>query len=513
MNAGEVRFGRFRLDIQAGKLLREDQPVHLAGRALDILCTLAAAGGEVVTKDDLMRRLWPGRAVGESNLYVHLSTLRKVLHQNGCDSHLVTVPSRGYRLVGLQRPPPRDAREHPVMALPDRPSIAVLPFQNISGDSDQEYLVDGITEDIITALAKWRWFFVIARNSSFTYKGRSVDVRQVGAELGVRYILEGSVRRTGDRVRVTAQLIEAASGNYVWAENFDSELAAVYALQDELTQKIAAAIEPAITNMETLRARYRRPDDLAAWDHYLRGLWCLNQQTAEDAKAALVHFEKARQLDGNLTEAYVGIARAYHTEYGYALAAGRSPSNIKAADAARTALAHDGSNCYAHYILSLIAAHDRELDAAVRAARRAIELNRNFALGYFALAVASLYRDGPDEALTAVDTALRLSPHDPQRFLWLTLRGSALYLQGRYSEAIAAAEESRNLRWFYRAPRVLAASYAQLGIIPQARAAVAELRARHPAERTIADVVGRFKRAVDRDRYAEGLRKAGFPET
>ena len=146
------------------------------------------------------------------------------------------------------------------------------------------------------------------------------------------------------------------------------------------------------------------------------------------------------------------------------------------------------------------------------AARRAIELNRNFALGYFALAVATLYRDGPDEALIAVDTALRLSPHDPQSFLWLTLRASALYLQGRYAEAIAAAEESRNLRWFYRAPRVLAASYAQLGMMPQALGAVAELRARHPAERTITDVVGRFARAVDRDHYAEGLRKAGLPQ-
>ena len=513
MNGVEVRFGRFRLDFQAQRLLREDRPVRLPGRAFDILCALAAAGGEVVTKDELMRRLWPGRAVEENNLHVHVSTLRKALHRDDSDSHVVTVPSRGYRLVGLQAPPSLpDTRERPLLPLPDKPSIAVLPFMNRSGDPDQEYLVDAITEDIITALAKWRWFFVTARNSSFTYKGSAADVKQVGREMGIRYVLEGSIRRAGERVRISAQLVDAATGNHVWGENFDTEFAGLHAIQDELTQKIAAAIEPAIAKIETHRAKYKQGDQLAAWDLYLRGLWYLNQQTAEDADTALGYFERALSLDENLSEAYVGIARAYHTQYGYGLTPDREAINAKAQEVARAALARDNENCYAHYILALTAAHAGDPETAIRASKRSIELNPSFSPGYFSLAVGSIYLGQTEAALAAIDAALRLSPNDPLLYLWLALRGSALYLLGRYEEAIAAAEHSRSLRWFYTAIRVLAASYAQLGKLPLARAAVAELLASERSEKTIAEVIAPFKRPADRIRYSEGLRKAGLPE-
>jgi adenylate cyclase len=512
MNAGEISFGRFRLDLQGHRLSCEDEPIRLPGRALDILCVLAAARGAIVSKDELMQRLWPGRAVEENNLHVHVSNLRKALNGNRGESHVMTVPSRGYRLVGMQSPPSLNRPERPVLRLPEKPSVAVLPFLNKSGDPDQEYLVDGITEDIITALAKWRWFFVTARNSSFTYKGRAVDVKQVGREMGVRYVLEGSVRNSGDRVRISAQLIDAESGNHVWAENFDTEFGGVPAVQDELTQKIAAAIEPAIVKLETHRARYKRGDDLAAWDHYLHGLWHVNQQTAADAVTALWYFEKALALDENLSEAYVGIARAYHTQYGYGFASDRAAINAKAEEVARLALARDNENCYAHYVLALTAAHAGDPETAIRASKRAIELNPSFSPGYFSLAVGSIYRGETEAALAAIDAALRLSPNDPQLYVWLALRGSALYLLGNYEEAIAAAEESRGLRWFYTSIRVLAASYAQIGELLLARAAVDELLAAERSERTIAEVICRFKRAADREHYAAGLRKAGLPE-
>jgi TolB-like protein len=202
--------------------------VHLSVRALDILCELVAAKGGVVTKDELMAAVWHGLAVEESNIHVHISGLRKALDEGaGGHSYVVTVPGRGYRFIGSQPPPPaaNDEADSPQsLPLPDRPSIAVLPFANLSDDPAQEYFADGMVEDIITALSRMRWLFVIARNSSFTYKGRAVDVKQVGRELGVRYVLEGSVRKAANRVRITGQLIDTATGAHLWADRFDGKL-------------------------------------------------------------------------------------------------------------------------------------------------------------------------------------------------------------------------------------------------------------------------------------------------
>jgi TolB-like protein len=207
MENEEISFGPFRLDLRHPELRRHGQPVRIHKRALGILCALAEAKGEIVSKDELMARLWPGRIVEEGNIHVHVSALRKTLGEHGDGhSYVVTVPSRGYRLAGSPEAAPSAAQGLP---LPDKPSIAVLPFQGLSGDPDQEYFADGMVEDITTALSKLRWFFVIARNSAVTYKGRVVEVKTIGHELGVRYVLEGSVRRGGARLRVTVQLIDA----------------------------------------------------------------------------------------------------------------------------------------------------------------------------------------------------------------------------------------------------------------------------------------------------------------
>src|SRR5215813_10661110 len=225
MENEEIRFGRFRLDLGRPELWCDGQPVRIHRRALDILCALAEAKGEIVGKDALMARLWPGRVVEEGNLHVHVSALRKALDPHGeGHSYIVTVPGRGYRLAGLaERQVTGSSEPSPerTLPLPDKPSIAVLPFTNMSGDPEQEYFADGMVEDIIGGLSRIGWLFVIARNSSFTYKGKTVDVKQVGRELGVRYILEGSVRKAGSRVRITGQLVDAMTGGHIWADRFD----------------------------------------------------------------------------------------------------------------------------------------------------------------------------------------------------------------------------------------------------------------------------------------------------
>jgi TolB-like protein len=228
MDRNELSFGQFRLYLRQRKLARDGEPVQLGGRALDILCVLASAKGEVVSKDDLMAQVWPGVVVEENNIQVHVSALRKALEDGKSDqSFLVTVPGRGYRLIGVQPPPPATSGNTDVwlgLALPDKPSIAVLPFQNLSDDPEQDYFADGIVEEIITALSRFSGLFVIARNSSFTYKGRAADVKQVGRELGVRYVLEGSLRKSANRVRISGRLIDASTGAHIWADRFDGAL-------------------------------------------------------------------------------------------------------------------------------------------------------------------------------------------------------------------------------------------------------------------------------------------------
>jgi TolB-like protein len=244
----EICFGRFRFDLRRRRLLHDGEPVELGGRALDVLRLLALAKGAVVSKDELMARLWPGRAVAENNLHVHISALRKALDERGGgDSYIVTVPGRGYRLTHLDGSQPAGSNglasaQH--LPLPDKPSIVVLPFANLSSDPEQEYFADGIAEDIIAALSRYPSLFVIARNSSFTYKGQPADVRQVGRELGVRYVLEGSLRKGDNRVRVTGQLIEAETSNHLWgpADRPAPEIHRTFAWRAEATKLISGSI-------------------------------------------------------------------------------------------------------------------------------------------------------------------------------------------------------------------------------------------------------------------------------
>ncbi len=304
VSAGSILFESFRLDRRAGCLFRLDQggtgaPVALGSRAFELLVLLLDRKGELVSKDEIMAAIWPGRVVEEANLNVQISKLRRILDKNrGDGSCIQTITGRGYRFIAPVREPEFEAQSAIPLAalaalqgsrvplpLPDQPSIAVLPFTNMSSDPEQDYFSDGIAEDIITAMSRYPSLFVIARNSCFTYKERPVDVKQVGRELGVRYVLEGGLRKAGSRIRVTAQLVEGETGNHLWAERYDRDLADIFAVQDEITEAVTIAIAPAIADAELRRAMRRPPESLDAWAAYQRGLWHLRKATPNDDAA------------------------------------------------------------------------------------------------------------------------------------------------------------------------------------------------------------------------------------
>ncbi len=393
----------------------------------------------------------------------------------------------------------------------ERPAIAVLPFANMGGDVEQEYFADGITEDIITALSKWRSFLVIARNSSFTYKGRNVDLREVGRELGARYVLEGSVRKSGNRLRITAQLIDTGTGTHVWAERYDRELTDVFDIQDDVTRNVAAALGPVLTEAEHELVRRKRPEDMQAWDRCLHGSWHFNQIGAAESDLAIACFRRAIEQDPALADGHAGLARALFSRIAYGFPGNRAALLRETVEAARRALALDSQAAQACYILALASAHDGDPEAGVGHARRAVELNASFAGGYFALAIASSFAGAPHDALAAIDIALLLNPRDPQKFAWLAQRASALYLDRRYADAAETAQRSLSLRWYQTSCRVLAAALAQSGDSKSARAVMKELLASPVGEKTIADVTRPFRREADRENYAAGLRKAGMP--
>src|SRR5690348_11646341 len=287
----DIAFGPFRLDIRRRMLSRDGTLLPLLPRSLEILCVLAASPGQVISKDELMAKVWPGLVVEENTIQVHVSALRKALGEDiGGQRYIVTIPAIGYRFIangsehaGAQGPADAGA----ALALPDKPSIAVMPFDNMSGDREQDYFADGMVEDIITALSRMRWLFVIARNSTFTYKGQAVDVKQVGRELGVRYVLEGSVRKSNDQVRIAAQLIDATTATHLWADRFDRAIENIFDLQDRLTASVVGAVAPQLQQAEIDRVKRKPTENLDAYDYFFRGMASLYQWTLEGTNEAL----------------------------------------------------------------------------------------------------------------------------------------------------------------------------------------------------------------------------------
>jgi adenylate cyclase len=423
----------------------------------------------------------------------------------------IARPVRAFRAVLAEktdRPSIPSEAASPRM-LPDRPSIAVLPFNNVSGDPEQEYFVDGITEDIITALSKWRWFLVIARNSTFAYKGRPVDLKEVGRDLGVRYVLEGSTRRAGQRVRISSQLIDIATGTHLWAERYDRDLTDIFAVQDDITSRVVAAIEPALSRAETQRVIAKRPEHMGAWDYCQRGLWHVH--TRSDGETAYRLFERALALDPNLADAHLGLARALIVQWNYGSVEDFAPFVRQARVSALRAAALDRENPQVQYVLAQTSLWAGDVRAAIEHASHAIELNENFALGHFYLGIALSLDGRQEEALEAIETGWRLSPRDPRASTWLANKARVFYHLTRYEEAIDTALSARRIQPHAYGLLVLVASYAQLGRNEEVRAALADIEALpEGSEKTTRWYLDRYSDAVAREHMADGLRKAGL---
>jgi TolB-like protein/cytochrome c-type biogenesis protein CcmH/NrfG len=358
------------------------------------------------------------------------------------------------------------------LALPDRPSIAVMPLTNFSADPEQEYFVDALTEEIISALSRWRWFFVIARNSSFAYKNRQPGVRQVGQELGVRYIVSGSVRRVGDRVRVSVQLADAVDGASVWGDQFDRQLTDVLALQDEITEHVVRAIEPALVVNENNRLARKAPKDYSALECFQRGLWHLNKVSGAHYAEAIASFRECIARDPDLAVGHIGLARILYggaTIYGWSKS--RSEDLQEAYAEARTAVALDPDDSDGHFALAGAALYLNRHDEALHAARRSVALNPNSAYGQFRLAQVLIYAGSPAEAIAPIERSLRHSPFDPQRGAMLGTLALAHYQARDYAEAERQARAAI-AHDFASAHALLAASLVRQNRIDEARLAL-----------------------------------------
>jgi adenylate cyclase len=425
----------------------------------------------------------------------------------------IARPVHVYRIIidpGRQTAMPKS--EVPALALPDKPSVAVLPLTNMSGDPEQEFVSDGIAEDVITALSRYPSLFVIARNSSFTYKGRAVDVRQVGRELGVRYVLEGSVRKAGNRIRVTAQLIEAATSNHVWAERYDRDLADVFAVQDELTEALTTALAPAIADAELRRAMRKPPGSLDAWAAYQRGLWHLGKATADDDETAEKFFRQAIDLDPTFGGSYSALAL-------YQLQAAALYQKIDLRDAqrsaetlARRAVALDGADAEARSCLGWALQARGEADDALAEIERALSMSPNLAIAHGHRGATLIFAGRPKEGVTALKACIRLDPRDPYLAVRLLHIACGLYFCGEYEASIAAAK--RLIRSYPDFPMIYrwsAAALAQLGRTTEAKEELEKAILRAPGA---FDMYVRKRapwfRPEDHAHLVEGLRKAGW---
>ncbi len=520
----QFTFDNQTLDTERRELLRDGAPIPMQPQVFDLLVYLMQNRDRVVSKVDLKALVWGGRTVSDSTFTSRINAARTAIGDSGRDQKLIrTISRKGIRFVGTvhelantSRAPGQLAEKSleqspPALPLPDRPAIAVLPFNNMSGEREQEYFSDGISEDIITALSKLRWFFVIARNSSFTYKGKAVQMKQVGEELGVRYVLEGSVRKNGDRVRITAQLNDVSTGSHIWAERYDRDLADVFAVQDQITEAIVAAIEPQIHAAENFRARSKPPNSLDAWDLVMRALWHYWRVTRQDNVVAQALLEKAIAIDPNYGQALSVLATSHMSgvHLGWADLHWVAPL---AARAALAAVEADSEDSWAHNALGSVYFSTRRLDDSLAEFELALQLNPNFSLaqGYYGLALS--YCGRWQEAHEAAQRAIRLSPRDPSSAIYYGIAAYAQFVGRNYQQAIALAREAiRQRSDFTGAYRVLTVAAAMSGQAEVATAALQELRRAQP-NISLAWIANQlpWKLDADREHYLEAFRRAGL---
>lgn len=527
----QFAFDDFVLDQDRRELTLRGQVVAVGPQVFDLLLLFVSNPDRVVSKDDLLKAVWSDRIVSESTITSHINAVRKAVGDTGEEQRLVrTVARKGYRFVGQVNVENNGQQHQPVineqainarqtpssaLVLPDKPSITVLPFQNLSGDPEQEYFADGVVEDIIAALSRIRWLFVIARNSSFTFKGRSVDARGVGQELGVRYVLEGSVRKCGNKVRITGQLIDAMSGTHIWAERFEGLLDDIFELQDQIAESVVGAIAPQLERAEIERAKRKPTDSLDAYDHYLRGMAKLHSGNREAIEEALPMFYTAIELDAEFASAY-GMAAWCHfwrklngwmtdrpTEIAEGIRLARLAVSLGRDDA--VALTRGG------HALSHLAG---EVDAGIALLDRARLLNPNLAPAWYLGGILRALHGETDAAIKDLSHAVRLSPLDPEMFRMQVGMALAHFFAAHFDIAADWAEKALgNLPSLLPPAALMAASHALSGRMDKAKVAMQRLHELDPSLRisNLKDWLP-IQRPEDFARFADGLRLAGLPE-
>lgn len=523
-------FGDYVLDQERRELTLRGQVVAVGPQVFDLLLQLVSNHDRVVSKDDLLKAVWRGRIVSESTITSHINAVRKAIGDSGEAQRLVrTVARKGYRFVGEigQAPQPGKpsiderapieptATPSSELVLPDKPSITVLPFQNLSGDPDQDYFADGVVEDIIAALSRIRWLFVIARNSSFTFKGQAVGAKEVGQELGVRYVLEGSVRKSGNKVRITGQLIDATSGTHLWAERFEGTIDDIFELQDQIAQSVVGAIAPQLERAEIERAKRKPTESLDAYDYYLRGTAKLHNGTRDAIEEALRLFCKAIELDPEFASAY-GMAAWCH--FWRKLNGWMSDRTREIAEGARLArlaveLGRDDAVALTRggHALGHLAG---DVDAGIALLDRARLLNPNLAPAWYLGGILRALRGETDAAIENLLYAMRLSPLDPEMFRMQVGMALAHFFAGRFDMAADWAEKALgNLPTFLPPVALLAACHALTGRMDKAQQAMRRLHELAPSlcVSSLKDWLP-IQRSEDLARLADGLRLAGLPD-
>ena len=513
--ATAYEFGPFRLDADAEILFRDGRPIVLGQRAVALLQLLLERAGTPVSKDALFEAAWPGLAVEDSNLTVQIAAMRRAFGEAGGADWIETLPRRGYRYVG------------PAVAIggltsaslpaslpgvPRTPAVAVLPFTNLSGDPEQEYFADGMVEDIIAGLSRIKWLFVIARHSTFAYKGAVIDIKQVARDLGVRYLVQGSVRKHGGRVRISAQMVEAEAGYQLWSERFDRPIDDVFTLQDEIALNVVSAIEPSLRRAEFERVKRKRPDSLDAYDLVLQAQPDVDSGMPAQVTTALAVLARALKLDPNYALAHANAAMCHHCLY---LRSGlREEDRLASVRYAEAAIAHGRDDARALTLAGFsigMDGHDRA--AAFIALEAALAISPSTALTYILGSVMLAWGGEAERAIEWSERGMRLSPLDPWAFAAYDAQAMANFHLSRYDKAAHAAYKSVQANPAHSITYVqLAAALVKLGRLEEAKAAATKVRELHPTFRYTRQFAGVNCAPALAASMAEALRKVGLPE-
>jgi TolB-like protein len=513
-----LEFGPFRLDTDAGILFRGAEPTMLGQRAVALLRLLLTRAGEPVSKDALVEAAWPGLAIDDSNLTVQIAALRRILEEAaGGTPWIETLPRRGYRYIGppvATGIPFTEAKTpgSPALALPGRPSVAVLPFSNLSGDPEQEYFADGMVDDIITGLSRIKWLFVIARNSTLSYRSRAADVKQIGSELGVRYLLEGSVRKAENVVRINVKLVDTSTGACVWTERYDRRFDDIFALQDEIALAVVGAIEPSLFRAEAERVKRKRPDSLDAYDLVLRAQPDVYSGMPKRSAKALVLLERALTLDPTYALAHGFAAMSHHNRF---LRAGLHEedraASVRHAEAAIVHGQDDGiALTFAGFSIGMDG-HDRA--AALAAFEAALIVSPSTALTYILGSVVLAWTGDAERAIDWAGRAMRLSPFDPWSFAAHHSFTLGHFQRGRFDDAAKAAYNAVQSNPAHSISyMLLAAALAKLGRPEEAKTAAARVLTLQSGFRSSRQLSGVDCTPALAAALSDALRETGLPE-